>query len=641
MKSVTVEYQRFGDPTGVLRLSDRYIRTVGITEPTEEVSFGLPQENLTRAMASLDYGRFGGEGESAREQAERVLKGLAPHVEQFLCAKTLLDEMDDDLQIDVVARPLELAQLPFEIIEETQPKLVVTRRLRQPWPLPAVVEGDQPKILFAWASPRRMDVPHERHRALLDAIVADLGSADAIVEVEHATRAKLSQELDGKQPFTHFHLLAHGVAGVDSDAGNPLDLNQKTSPSAMLALETEDGKVDRCSAEELARWLSLGPRPQVVTVATCHSAEVDPIESGGTIAHTLHAAGVRIVLASQLALTQDGSDFLVSAFLKRVIEGEDPRLALRICRDELRKNSATTYYDRVALVGYVHVDPDLEGRLAERSFRVALTRLDAISADARNRIERVVESLSPTKDLTTEQREEMEAILRRFEEVRKGLAKLEPDPSLSKAQREELLGLQASSLKREAEATHSMACNLAGDAAEVWRQRSRTALCQATEAYGRAARISRDHHWTWVQWLVLLAVRDGDGIQQHSTDWAIAEATSRDAAERTALPGASPKERQTIATDAMWAWGSLFELHLLGPLVGRPAALDDAKKCLDALVAASQALGKPSAIASTRNQLARYKSWWGADPTFKLPIEIVTAATDLYTYLLKAGDGTK
>src|SRR5262245_23418202 len=184
MKSVTVEYQRFGDPTGVLRLSDHYIRTVGTTEPTDEVSFGIPQENLTRAMARLDYARFESEGENARNQAESVLKELAPRVEQFLCSKTLLQETDGDLQIDVVARPLELAQLPFEIIEESQPKLVVTRRIRLPWPLPDVAEGDQPKILFAWASPRRMEVPHERHRALLNEIVADLGGANAIVEVE-------------------------------------------------------------------------------------------------------------------------------------------------------------------------------------------------------------------------------------------------------------------------------------------------------------------------------------------------------------------------------------------------------------------------------------------------------------------------
>jgi hypothetical protein len=69
MRNLTVEYLRFGDPTGVLRLSDRYIRSVGTTQPTDEVSFGVPQENLTRAMALLDYGRFRSAGVGARDAA--------------------------------------------------------------------------------------------------------------------------------------------------------------------------------------------------------------------------------------------------------------------------------------------------------------------------------------------------------------------------------------------------------------------------------------------------------------------------------------------------------------------------------------------------------------------------------------------
>src|SRR5690242_6916501 len=101
LKSVTVEYQRFGDSVGMLRLSDRYIRTIGITDPADDVPFGIDQDKLARAMALLDYGRFSSGGEDARERAERVLAGLAPVVEEFLCAKALLhDGANDDVQID-------------------------------------------------------------------------------------------------------------------------------------------------------------------------------------------------------------------------------------------------------------------------------------------------------------------------------------------------------------------------------------------------------------------------------------------------------------------------------------------------------------------------------------------------------------
>src|SRR5262245_55122678 len=136
MQSVTVEYQRFGDSPGILRRSDRYIRSVGTTGLTQEVSFEVPQENLTRAMKLLDYGRFAAGGSAAREPAEKMLQGLAPYVERFL-GESLPPKCDGRVrvQIDLVTRALELAQLPFEIIEESRPDLsdlVVTRRIRQP-----------------------------------------------------------------------------------------------------------------------------------------------------------------------------------------------------------------------------------------------------------------------------------------------------------------------------------------------------------------------------------------------------------------------------------------------------------------------------------------------------------------------------
>ena len=81
MRSITIELQRFGDPSGVIRLSDRYIRSCGATEPISHVSFAVPQENLDRAMATFEYERFSHEGrDRAVAQADGIVRKLASHI---------------------------------------------------------------------------------------------------------------------------------------------------------------------------------------------------------------------------------------------------------------------------------------------------------------------------------------------------------------------------------------------------------------------------------------------------------------------------------------------------------------------------------------------------------------------------------
>ncbi|MGE0813391.1 MAG: CHAT domain-containing protein [Vicinamibacterales bacterium] len=630
MKSHTVEYLRFGDATGILRLSDKYIRNVGVSGLGAEVSFELAQAQLEHAMKALDYAAFARKGAGAREAAEDVLLRLAPFVERFLLHEDVEAAGGEYVQVDVVTRALELAQLPFEVVEESRPALVVTRRIRRPWPPPPVVGGDQVRILFAWAEPGRMTVPHERHLALLRTLLRNLGSREAIVEVPHATRPMLEDHLNSATPPTHVHLLAHGVppeAAVDFLGP------QAPSPSALLALERENGAPDPCAPDELAGLLR-GPTPQAVTLATCSSAEVDPIQGGASIAHALHAAGVPVVVASQFALTQDGSDLLVSVFLARLLEGLDPRVALRRCRDALRAQTATTYYDRVALVGYVHVDPDIDARLKARQFKVALARLKANSLSAKAQVDRLLESASAARELTPDEAAAAASIGTVFREVREGLARLAQGAALSAEEREELYGLQASALKRDAEAAWALAQCL-GPAGAEWATRSRDVLRGATEAYGRAARISRDHHWTWVQWLALLAIQAPQACGAHADDWTAAKAAAGDAAHLHPPPEGA-EDRDRVLDRSVWGWGSLAELYLLAPLFGRPEAMDEARRCLDALVAAARSLGRQDPIDATRAQLSRYDTWWGADGALALPPSIVAAAVALRDYLVQA-----
>jgi hypothetical protein len=187
-------------------------------------------------------------------------------------------------------------------------------------------------------------------------------------------------------------------------------------------------------------------------------------------------------------------------------------------------------------------------------------------------------------------------------------------------------------LKREAEAAWNLSRALFGSDAETWLERSRDALREAAAAYARAAVTSRDDPWTWVQWLVLEAVVRGS-LEGRETDWIVSRAAAEDALERTAPSHASDEERREIAEQAIWARGSLTELCLLSPLAGHGDAVTEAKAHLAEIVKACVRLGLDFPITSTLKQLERYERWWGADPHWPLPADLVDQAKELHTHL--------
>lgn len=639
MQSVTIEYQRFGGRVGVLAKDTNYLRTVDIGGPVSTVNFPLAQQTLTEAMKRLDYGQFRlGDPDQVRRVAEDFLSQVAPILEKFLPPERPA-QADGLYQLEVVTRAFELAQLPFEVLEGASEDVVITRRIRQPWPRPAVVRDSNPRVLFAWAEPKldptttqRMNVPHARHLTLLEDLLRDWGgSATHSLDVlENATIEGLAARLGNEKGYTHIHLLAHGI-GPSSTAADllaPVNLAQEPEPTTFLALEGEDGSIDRCPPKVLAGMFGEDvPRPASFAIATCQSGEVKSIESGGTLAHALHEAGIPVVLASQLALTQAGSDRLISTFFAKVVDGDDPRKALRKCRDELRATTDETYYDKVALVGYIHLEEGFEDHLPQKKFEVALARLEAASRFADECARRALEEgVGPGDDFG--------AIEERFAGVRQRLEGMSRE-GLTKEQLEELHGLQASSLKREAETAWRLGQALSGDEAEPWRARSREALAEASTAYARAAKTSRDHHWTWVQWLALEATVHGD-LSQREEDWIVSRAAAQDYADREPLEEMDEGDKRRIEQDAVWARGSLAELYLLSPLTGGKrgaGSLKKAKTCLAELAERCDALGDGFPIESTLRQLARYTTWWGADDHWKLPAKIVKDAKSLHAHL--------
>ncbi len=608
MQSIAIEYLRFGDDTGIARLSERYLCTVQSGE-LATVQLNLTQDRLQEAMRRLDYVNYRrGNPEAVREDAEGVLSQLFPRLQAFL--PRLPDNLGGEhRQIEIVTQALELAQLPFELLEERDPELIITRRIRLPWPLPPVVRDATPRVLFAWAEPRGMKVPHERHRELLDGFLADWPGA--LVELEQVSLERLRDCIRSKkQGFTHIYVLAHGV-----DQGNaPERFNLDSEPPPKVFLGLQNGnEIERCNSKDLAELFETQtPRPAAFILATCDSGEVNPVQSGGSLAHALHRAGVPVVIASQFELTKEGSDRLVDVFLKHIVAGEDPRLALRMCRDALRESADTTYYDRVAIVGYVQLEADIEARLTERKLTFYLEQLKAISNTAGKEI-----SEAQKGDTSDEAVARWLNLLERFNEVRKGLqfieAKFENDKALRKSFEEETLGLMASSLKREAEAAWRLG-RVVGDEKQQSAAvaRSRTCLADAAQIYERAARSSRDRHWVWVQWLALKTVLFG-ALEDHDTDWIVAQAVANDSGD-------------------LWGLGSRVELQLLGVWlnddVARVQAEDDLRQMVERCVG-----GDPFPIKSTLDQLARYGDWWGVDDSYKLPSEVYDRAVHCYRFL--------
>jgi len=649
LRSRTVEFLRFGDPTGIIRLSDRYIRAIG-SEPTEEVSFGIRQDLLDFGMKSLAYDNFKrADRKDVLCTAETFLDAVARQLETFLAG--MLTSDDTELcQIDIVTQAKELAQLPFEVLEEKNERIVITRRVRQSWPLPQVLRQDErasvpPRILFVWSAPgRQYDVPHEEHRTALDAVVATCGGGE-IVELPMATRVALRHELSGAGGFTHLHILAHGVGPERGGPilGAPFDPLEAAPPRTNLALSGGDGKLDRCSPEELAAMLaSMAKLPESATIATCHGGEVSPVLAGGNLAHAVHTAGVPIVLASQLALTMAGSIQLLGTFLAQFVTGEDPRIALKNCRDALRASKQETYFDRVALVGYVHLDELHDERLRQRRLRVALRQLKATSNRAQARLGAFSRDNVDEKSLTPEQRSEVEQTKVDFELVRQGLAQQAEELEKTdrrrqeawglQAQQEEVWGLRASAFKRQAEAAWRLSLVLPEMHAEEWLTHSHEMLEESARSYERAARFSRDYHWTWVQWLVLEAVRTGE-LESHRRDWITAFSAAQDAAglwPEEGLSGAVSESVKDRAVNAVYGLGSQFELCLLALLLPEVADLSQSaaivETFLDRGIELVEKLGERFPLESMHAQLVRYENWWGSDSHWELSEDLIGAA---------------
>ena len=606
--SVTIEIHRLGGESGLIRQGERYIVLTGGNAPACEQTMGLGHEDFLGKLNCLRYLRI-----VTGEQAAEALASLGRHAAGFLPS---LPPPERVTQIDLVMGAAELWAFPFEaccidgvrVFADPASHLILTRRIRQgfaghkrAWPV-------RPRVLFAYA-PEAADLPGaliQSHRdALQEALVPWSATGDperdGLLQAELVLgEGDLKRVIDAahaaQKPFTHIHVLAHGKPIVD-----PLTKAQR------WGLRLGDQRRSATEPDRLAEV--LGPRdgvPIVVTVASCDSGnQAETTIPKRSFAQELHKAGVPVVLASQLPLTQAGSVVMTRTCYRLLLVGDDARWALHQARQALAASDEAGH-DWMSLVGYVQLPEGYADQLLE----VGLVREMALLRALRRRFDAMSVEDAETLDLKQMQRELQErigAVERRLKDIPRHRADL----------RDECQGILASAHKRLAELLFWRAAR-AVDAAEQARDEaaSRMSLEASLASYRAAFHTNIHHHWCGAQQLALEAALHG----------AFADGRDWDTVLRAA--------ELHIANSAKeyWAYGTLAELWLLAPLAGRPRDLERAKKALDRLKTAPD----PEAVPATRDQLDRYVSWWTTgNGFFGGRADLAADARDLLDHLIQ------
>ena len=601
--TLTIDIHRLGSLSaeGVIRHGEPYIALTGSDEPPAECKMELGHEEFLRLLHCLRYPNLG-----ARGQLVNALDTLGRHAAKLLPGLST-NKKDGPLQIDLVLSAAELWAFPFEacIIDEAPifvdpvNPLILTRRIRQGFAAEKRAWPVRPNVLFLHAPPAE-DLPEslidEHIAALKEALMpwSAKGNplADGLLQVEPVlgigdVKKAVNRAREAKSPFTHIHILAHGKAIIDA-------ITQKVRWGLRLGYPEQSATDPKL----LADWLQpQDGLPVVITVAACDAANqaetAVPVKS---FAQELHGAGVQVVLASQLPLTQAGSVIMTRSFYRPLLCGDDVRLALHKARVKLHEESAG--HDWVSLVGYVQLPEGYADYLMEVCVKLQMELLKA----ARNRMDALEEAYQELEENAARALNEIEA------EVTERIASLDRLMQAIHAERKDLRsechGILASANKRLAEVLfrRAMRAEQVQDLPQkaCFEKLSRERLNASLENYRSAFHANIQNHWLGVQQLALESVLEGKFREER--DWG----TTFYAAELALAQSASE----------YWACGTIAELWLLAPIIGKMQDLDAAKKSLDQLRQRAEEAKNDYAVLSTRDQLNRYVTWWTKDRGF-------------------------
>jgi hypothetical protein len=497
------------------------------------------------------------------------------------------------LQLDIVTNAAELWAFPFEAcfahhadwLETTDSGVVLTRRVRGGFSETTTSWPVVPSVLLLHA-PVAKDLDQafiDQHVSALVEALEPWARSKKVVESELLRVREITSVDDvrhhcGEFKPAYVHIVAHGASYVE----DPF-LPEKTAWGLRLGPPGQPGAPPREIAEALG---SDQPSLRVVTFAACDSADQGvPIYSARSIVQELHLLGVPVVIGSQLPLTKPGSQVMTRIFYKRLLQGDDVRVALHAVRVAL-KACVDAGHDWLSLVGYVRLPPEgYAAYLEEIGLRVQLGLLDAaqVQADALN-----LEGGDSTAfaDVERRVRDALQSLNGRRVSliVRKDLA-------------DECWGLEASSYKRLSELLFLRGLHHPENKESDWSQ-SRDALKQALRAYREAHESDLHNHWLGMQELSLELVLTGQ--ISHPEDWSIvvrAAELARDVAKQA-------------RNDEYWPYGTLCELALIASRVQGSRDLEPAKTTAALLVASARKANKTFPIESTRRQINRYVQWW-------------------------------
>lgn len=627
MKAIRIDIVRSGNEAGVLEKGREYHLVV---ESARHVRYDMPiaQRELNKCLRRLRYN-------PAVSQAERraAVEELSKYVTPVIDAATNGTD-EAGVQLDLVTEARELWALPLEaalaadgtprFAREDHP-VVLTRRVPAEFVERQLAWPAQPRVLFAWASPAwaGTPVPAAEHRDILQKLLqpympphADYAEALAddrrvLTVVENASldaiRQACAAAVKDDNPYTHVHLLAHGIL-IEDD----VDVDERRYG---LALEsptdtpTEAAELTEALCPAAAPDDAREVRPVVVSLAICDGANATNtlIETAGA-AQELHRQGVPVVLASQLPLTFTGSAIMLREFYGAWVEGCDAREALHRTRvalhaaHDVKPASQSTGHDWLSLSAYVRLPEGYADYLFQVRLRSQLAGLENASRFADHLVLKNAKDAWQYDDVM----KRMQSRIRRLHEL------LEDIPAAERKRQGDVLqenaGMLASAYKRLAELLARRAV-VDPEQAERWRRESAEALATSLEKYRSAYASNTSHHWSGVQVLALQGVMEG--AIPRVGEWYACQVAAENA----------QKGERSTREEQIWGMGSLAELALLAPLAaGTPDVAGVADQMLADLC--RHALDCPAkdqlrfAIDSTRRQLMRYVQWWTRDNGF-------------------------
>ena len=590
IRTVKLEFLRSGPPHNqLLSPLTVYLATAG---RHEAVTVRVPYEHQS-FLARLQFLSYRYEQNEHHQQTLRevardisLILGDIPGLNGDLAATQ--SDPDTLVHLRLVFSASELALLPFEMgnaptgfpgegrpisLQLTTP-LVITREIRN-------AQGfksdwtKRPKILFAYAEPPGVGtVPFKAHLLALRKAIdpwlkakkkgqTDKKRLDEYLHVLPNANLEQIQKACKANPFTHVHILAHGISVPSQKGRFGLALHDSYDPKRIDGVDGERLanalRCHRCGQEGLSQ-------PNVVTLASCDSGQQGSIlYPGGSMANALHNEGIPLVIGSQFPLTKRGSVSMVQDFYSKALWGQDPRIILHETRLNLAKFNHKSH-DWASLIAFVSLPEQFDLQLkqfrshqADRAMQVALDWAHYF-LERREEFENEF-GKNKGEDLLKKLFQRMEKARYLIEE-----SKVSSDSPLEKTieRHYEILGRLGSAEKRSAQIFFNRSRELEIQDQDDDQQppivisykiKFDKAMKDAIGYYRRAFEIKRDNHWGGLQYLSLNMIYQFWQNHELSFPFELWEHIFQVATAQT---------KKGSLEEKAWAHLSLAELNLIG-----------------------------------------------------------------------------